>query len=421
MKKILAAVLLFFSFLLVSCDTKPDNHFTIATWAAGTELIEFTDIIREVNEEADGKYVVKTLSIPSDYYLKLATQIASRKGPELFWLTQELVAKYAQMGTVVDLTDYLNASENLSVDDFYEGVIASTEWDGRYWGIPWIANPFMVYYNKTMFDALDITAPGPTSDWTWEEFIDIGEQLSASEYRGKEIYGTIIEGHPNIETFIWSGGGDIIANDGETVLLDSEGSIRGIGNLAKMLRNGVTPKFSKISYSRNVWFERQEVGMYIGGIQDDFERKVQLMAEEDKFEIGYAPMPVAADGNSYAFDWTASTMISSRVKNKDLAYEVLEALTLKFFNWKIAPPVKGRVDDIVSIYPSKALAAETMQYVLNTARSANYVPEWGEINDRFLWKGIYLPLLQNHNLDYESVTKDMAARMRQYLAKEREK
>ncbi len=421
MKKTLSLMVLLMSLFLFGCKQRPDNEFVIATWAAGTELVEFSQIVRQVNEEADGKFVVKTLSIPSDYYIKLSTQIASKKGPDLFWLTQELVSKYAKMGTVVDLTEYINASENLAIDDFYEGVINSVRYDNKYWGIPWIANPFMVYYNKTMFEALDIEAPSPTSDWTWEEFIDIGIQLSNSQYRGKKIYGTIIEGHPNIETFIWSGGGDIIASDGITVLLDSEASIAGIGNLVRMLREGVTPKFSQISYARNVWFERQDIGMFIGGIQDDFERKVTLMAEEDKFEIGYAPMPVSGDGNSYSFDWTASTMISSQVKNKDLAYEALEALTLKFFQWKIAPPIKGRVDEIVSIYPTKQNAKATMEVVLNNARSANYVPEWGEINDQFLWKGIYLPLLQNHDLDYEALVRSKAQGMRDYLDRERAK
>ena len=30
-----------------------------------------------------------------------------------------------------------------------------------------------------------------------------------------------IEGNPNIETFIWSGGGDILDSDGKTVLVDT--------------------------------------------------------------------------------------------------------------------------------------------------------------------------------------------------------
>ncbi|MDY0139227.1 MAG: extracellular solute-binding protein, partial [Candidatus Izemoplasmatales bacterium] len=143
MKKYMTTILvLLVTIVLVACQSsKPSNEFTIATWAAGTELAEFNEIVNEVNEAADGKYVIKTLSIPSDYYIKLSTQIAGRKAPEFFWLTQELIAKYADLGAIADITDYLSSSENLTQDDYYDGVIKSASFNNKYYGLPWIANP----------------------------------------------------------------------------------------------------------------------------------------------------------------------------------------------------------------------------------------------------------------------------------------
>lgn len=399
--------------VLVACtDSKPSNEFTIATWAAGTELAEFNAIVDDVNEQAAGKYVIKTLSIPSDYYIKLSTQIAARKAPEFFWLTQELIARYADLGAINDLTDYLAESENLTTDDYYEGVIKSAEFNQRYYGLPWIANPFIVYYNKTMFETLGVDAPTATDDWTWEEFIDISREIAGETYRGKQVYATVFEGNPNIETFIWSGGGDILAEDGTTVLLDTPETIQGVGNLVTMFRENLIPRYNTVSYARNVYFERQEIAMYFGGIQDDFEKKISLMSDEEKFELGYAPIPSDPTGRSNPFNWTASTVMSSSVKDKDLAYEALEALTLAFFTWKIAPPIVGSVDNIRDIAPEKIPALVTIEHALDNARSANYTEIWTEISDLYLWRGLYLPILQDPDVDYVDLINEAAQGMR---------
>lgn len=414
MKKLLGMLMFAMATLvLVSCtESKPDNEFTIATWAAGTELDEFNEIVKNVNEAAEGKYVIRTLSIPSDYYIKLSTQIAARRSPDFFWLTQELIARYANLGAIADITEYLNSSEQLTADDYYEGVIKSAEFDNKYWGLPWIANSFIIYYNKTMFDTLGVQAPTPTDDWSWDEFIEVSRQIAGKTYRDKEVYATVIEGNPNIETFIWSGGGDILDSDGTTVLVDTEGTIRGVGNLVTMFRENLIPRYNTISYARNVYFERQEVAMYMGGIQDDFERKINLMAEADKFELGYAPIPTDPNGKSNPFNWTASTVMANTVKNKDLAYEALEALTLAFFTWKIAPPIKGTVNNVAIIEPTKAAALETIEHALQNARSANYTEIWTEISDTYLWRGLYLPILQNPSVDYEDLISKAGAGIR---------
>lgn len=405
--------------LLVSCG-KPEkeNEFTVATWAAGNELKEFNQIVEKVNKEADGEFVIKTLSIPSDYYLKLATQIASNKGPHFFWLTQELIAKYADLGAIEDLTPYLEKSENLKVEDYYDGIIDSALFENKYWGLPWIANPFIIYYNKTIFDEFNIQAPSKTSNWSWDDFLEISRQISGKTYKGKEIHASVIEGNPNIETFIWSGGGDITSKDGKTVLLDSQESINGVKNLVTMLREDLVPSYQKISADRNVLFERQEVAMYFGGIQDDFERKITLMNDEDKFELGYAPVPTAPDGNSYGFNWTASTVMSkSRVKNKELGYKALEALTKGFFDWKIAPPIKGSVDLIATIAPEKVGMIETIEHVLKTSRSANYNESWNDISDKWLWRNLYQKILQDPQVDYEALIRQSAEEIRKIISK----
>jgi multiple sugar transport system substrate-binding protein len=397
------------------------TEFTFATWAAGQELKDFQAIVDRVNEGAGGRYKISVLSVPSDYYIKISTLIASKKTPDFFWLTQELISKYAQLGAIADISEPFSQSQTLTPAMYYEGVLASAAFGGKYYGLPWIANPLMVYYNKKLFDEAGIPYPDPRSQWTWEEFIGIAKKLTAvkKDSLGNDYqqYGCIVDGWPNIETFIWAGGGDIIAKNGVDITLDAEPSLRGLDILHTILSTGISPEYSKVASlgSNNVWFEKQRAAMFMGGIQDDFELKNAAAPANEKFEIGYAPMPAGLDGNSYSFDWTASTVLAAGLKDNALAYEALETVTLAFFDWKIAPPLKDTLERAAVIEPLKAPALPTMEVVLQGARSANYVPEWNEINN-LLWVKLYTGMLNDRNFDYRSEAKSIAEQSRKFIS-----
>ncbi len=416
-------VLTFILALLTGCTGagKEKSTFTFATWAAGEELKEFDAIIEKVNREAGGQYQVEVLSIPSDYYVKLATYIAANKTPDFFWLTQELISKYAQLGAIADLTEMFEDSKGLTPDQYYPGVLRSATYNGRFYGLPWIANPLVVYYNKDLFAAAGVAYPPATGGWTWDELIETAKALTRTEQddygNNYQQYGCIVDGWPNIETFIWAGGGDIIAENGVDILLDSEETIQGLTILHKILNAGITPPYREVGSlgSNNVWFEKQRVAMFMGGIQDNFEVKISKLPEKEQFRIGYAPMPVGLDGKAHSFNWTASTVMSRKLAKKQTAYEVMEKITLEFFKWKIASPISGEVERIVEIAPAKEPALETIQICLNNARSANYVPEWNEINHN-LWLKLYNAMLNEGDFDYKSQVKAIAEEARKLIA-----
>lgn len=414
------------AFVLSACQgttSQPSNIFRFATWAAGNELVELRQVVDRVNTGANGEYQIEIVSIPSSYYVKLAVFIGGSQAPDFFWLTQELIPKYAHdLKVLVDLTDPLTASETLNIDDYYEGVLKSAQYNGSVWGLPWIANPLMIYYNKTLFNQAGITPPTFDSDWTWQEFIETAEALTGLEnHRNEKVFGTVIDGWPNIETFLWSGGGDVIGSDYETIELDSEPSLAGLNNLATILKKGLTPTKSQVDSlgGNNVWFERQRAAMFMGGVQDNFEFKIGLLPPSDQFEIGYAPMPVNLDQSRSAFNWTASTVMHKSRADNPLAYKALEALTMSIFDWKIAPPIKNSEDKIAQNVPLKINAVDTINFTLNFARSGNYIPEWdgtSGINHR-LWYDLYYRMILDPNFDYTTAARDIAAFSRELISK----
>ncbi len=415
--------------VLASCGGgRASNEFQFATWAVGQELTEFNEIIDTVNENAAGEYTVELLSIPADYYVKISTMIAGDKSPDFFWLTQEVLGKYADLGAIVDLTEYMNASEDMKPEDFYPGVIESAHHFDSYWGIPWISNPAIIYYNKDIFRQAgytDETMPAMTDQWTWDEFVDT--VYNVSHITGTDQYGTLIDGLVNVETFLWSGGDDggVIAPDGKTVILDSDDSKHGMTYLYDLLnikKNGryITPEYKDIPSlgSADLWFTKQKAAMFFGGIQDTFEKNVAALPEDQQFEIGYAPVPTTRDGGAPTFNWTATTVISEAVQDEDLAYKALEDISREFMKWKIAPPLKSAdLEAVLAEYrPEKLPMIETMQYALNNTKSGKYVPEWNKID---LWYGLYQPITTREwtTIDqYYAALDSIAADARKILA-----
>lgn len=429
MKKRIAIALSIVFLFTAACNNESNNNeekqnkgdtprYTFATWAVGEELSQLNEIVDELNSEAQGKYEIIVDSYPSDYYIKLATNIAANNSPDFYWLTQELISKYADLGSIAEITDLLENSSKIPASDFYPGVIDTAEYEDKYYGVPWIANPLIVYYNQDLFDEVNVDYPAQDSTWTWDDFIETAKKLTIEQEDSLgntyQQYGYIVDGWPNIETFIWAGGGDIIAEDGETIVLDANESIEGLDILHEILSSGITPPYQEVGSlgSNNVWFEEQRVAMFMGGIQDNFEEKLNKLPEEERFNIGYAPMPKCADGTQSAFNWTASTVIDKSLEGDEKVFSAVEDLSLKIFDWKVAPPIKDTVEKVSKIDPYKDEALETIEISLNNARSANYIPEWNEIND-MLWLRLYNPMLLDPNgFDYESEAKVIAEESR---------
>lgn len=55
---------------------------------------------------------------------------------------------------------------------------------------------------------------------------------------------------------------------------------------------------------------------------------------------------------------------------------------------------------MIQIDPNKEGAMKTIEYTMPYARSANYIPEWSDINDK-LWYNLYVSLLNDASFDYQ--------------------
>ena len=181
----------------------------VTNWAGVDEAAEFQQIVDEVNAN-NTEFQVVYEPKPDDYYTQLQTQIAGGTAPDLFWLDQNHM-EWAYDGVLLDISEYLANDERdvASPEDYFPGVWQTVAINDGIYGLPWIAQPVVLYYNKDIFDEMSMEYP--TAEWTWDDFKAAAEALTNEEH-----YGFVLNGWPPIHMFIWSFGGEVISEDLQT-------------------------------------------------------------------------------------------------------------------------------------------------------------------------------------------------------------
>lgn len=403
MKKIaMLAITLVFTLGLVACGGSSSNDgkvaLTFATWANEEEGKEIDAILEKLNA-ASKTYTLKQQVIPKDYYVKIQTQVAGNQAPDLFWLAQEYLPAYMETKTIVNLDEMLGKQTKIDMDDFYPDVLATAQRNGSTFGLPWINQPYVVYYNKALVTEADV------KDWTWDDFMAVSDNVKTDG-----VYGFATTGNPPPEVFIWGNGGEVITEDGE-IKLDSAETKAGLEVMKKVVTSpGTMPYNEASSNGVETAFINGKIGMMIGGATDDIEKKVADAG--GAFEVGMAVMP-AGTKEKVTFSWNASTVISEQTKNKDVAFEALSDLTLALFDYKTPAPVKSKVSKVGEINPNKAYATEVIAESLKIARGFNNQPKQNEMSGA-MWDDLTLPILSNNdgkgNVDIAVLTENTIKR-----------
>ena len=387
--------------------TTQKANLTVSTWAGAEELKQMQGIVDKLNAQSKD-YKLKIQSIPSNYNVKLQTMISANQAPDLMWLSQEYIPMYAKLGALMDVTDKATSDSKVNLNNYFEGPLNTAKYQGKLYGLPWISQPVVMYYNADMLKAAGVQAP--KGSWTWEQFRDAAKKATKKNSSGKITqWGTVISGWPPIQTWIWAYGGETVDKDGN-IKIDSPESLKGLKVLNGILNEDkVSPSQEQ---SQNMGdadlFKAGKVAMFFGGAGDDLEKQVG-----NKFKVGMAEIPHG--DKKTTFSWIASTVVSSRTKNKDAAYKALVDLTNATFKWKVVPPVKDGFDMITKNMPEKAYALDTIKAASQYARGFNNQEKEPEL-DTAIGDELYTPLI-NGKKTPEQGAKDAAAKMKEIMGK----
>ena len=258
---------------------------------------------------------------PGDYTQKLTFQLAGGNPPDAGWMMEDAASTFANAGVIEDLAPTLNAAEGYDFADFSEPALGLWTSQGKVYGVPFSTSPFVIFYNKDMFDKAGIEDPltlAAKGEWDMEAFQEVARRLTEAngkfgfEFKDGQGYDTRIMHAlmPPIRAY----GGDVWSN--QECGFDKPEAVAAVQQLHDMVfkdKSIVPPGETGDYFSGNA-------AMTINQIS-----RASLM-ENAGFPWGIAPLPTGPAGESPVIG-QAAIVVFTAGKQKDLAAEFVAHMT----------------------------------------------------------------------------------------------
>lgn len=138
--------------LTSAAATGEELRFTV--WTGNEAHLNMLNGIADGFEATHEGVSVTFETIPAgDYIQKLTFQLAGGNPPDLGWMFEDSMPAFVAAKVVAPLTAPLESTEGYDLADFSEPAMELWKKDGEIYGVPFSTSPFMIYFNKNMFDA----------------------------------------------------------------------------------------------------------------------------------------------------------------------------------------------------------------------------------------------------------------------------
>lgn len=187
---IFAAIL--FSVTLFGCGGVGNSNVKFWVYGDESELEIYTIMTEEFNEtygKENGIKVDISTKPPGNYESLIQTVSTSKSGPDVFLCVEDNFKKWVNMGFLTDMTQYLDAVNDIDVSDVYATTVDRLRYDREnntsnsddpLYGLPLDTKPSALYYNESMFAKAGIIVISVD-----EENLDAWNAGEVADNRGK--------------------------------------------------------------------------------------------------------------------------------------------------------------------------------------------------------------------------------------------
>jgi multiple sugar transport system substrate-binding protein len=285
------------------------------TWS-DFHVTSFQAILDEFNATHENITVIQQAQPWADYEAKLMQAVRQGTGPDLITTFPTVAANYIDDGLIVNLSPYVN-DPAIGIKDFqaslsegvYQGV---TQWGGDVYMIPSSVGGEVLYYNKTLFDSLNLAVPT-----TWEELEEASRTIF--EATGKPAFGfdSEIDG---FQVLIMQNGSGYINPETNKVEYNNPVAVERLEWFCGLVQEGVFRLVGEDVYFSNP-FGSQAVASYLGSPAG---YGFVQSAVDNQFEFGVAPIPQGGS-REYVSSWGGGWIIFSKTDAKErAAYEFIK-------------------------------------------------------------------------------------------------
>jgi len=232
---------------------------------------------------------------------------------------------------ILNLQPLLDADPSFTTNDFYPRVLESFTWQGQLWGLPAEVEPYVIEYNKDLFDAgLDY----PTPDWTTDDFLALTVALTRGEGQDKQ-YGFVPEAYEGnaLPLILQRLGARLIEEsvDPPAVSFDDPATVEAMRWYAELFSvHGVRPVFvtdlaeleeAASFYTRDALINEGRAAMWTSTSSES-----AMALGRSGSNIGVVPLPVAPGGTG-SYLSARGYFISAQAENPQACWQWLTFLT----------------------------------------------------------------------------------------------
>lgn len=321
-------------------------HLTLAHWDNGGSTE--TDLVKEVCQqfEAENPTIAVDVEIISSYETQFSNFMASKNVPDVFCVPDGNFGQWVQTGVMLNLQERFDASNVIDKVNIAPSALQRYRWNGKTMGsgdlycVPKDITPYVMYYNKDLFDKYGVDYPSSTEIMTPEEATEMWKKFgydrgTVSTYKTGSKYGQLKLADDHIygvaklypEGLIWSNGADYLSASRTQVLVDSPEFIGAYNYIVEAeMEYAVAPTSTVLSStSEKTLFLNGGAACYIEG------RSVttDLRAKAD-FQWDIAPIPAfSTDQQTNGWSGSVGYGVYKNCPHPDEAYKLAEYFTSK--------------------------------------------------------------------------------------------
>jgi ABC-type glycerol-3-phosphate transport system substrate-binding protein len=218
---------------------------------------------------------------------------------------------------ILNLKPFLDADSSFDIDDFFPALVDQFTWQGQLWGLPAELQPYIIEYNKDIFDAARVEEPD--LDWTTDDFVDVATALTTGEGDEKQ-YGFVPQYYEatDLLPLLQRRGAEFIDEtaDPPAFTFDNPANAEALRWYANLSTEyDVKPVFlaDVADYAEANSYVLEREALITGGRAAMWTSDiVSIFGDRSELNTGVAPMPVGIDGSggggsSYGYFISADT------------------------------------------------------------------------------------------------------------------
>lgn len=268
---------------------KTAEPVTLEMWGMTDDQVRYEAIIEAYQEIHPEVTINLTLQSSTEYDQAQTTALAGREPIDIIVSNG---GQYLEGRATNGMAEPLNAYMEASGFDtsIYSDAFETTAIDGMYYGLPYRDSVIILIYNKTYFDERGVEYP--TADTTWDELLDIAEQVTWGEGADK-VYGFFCAARNTDWDMMAAINGTYSTSEDLTLLADCMN-----WKLDAIDRGVILDNASYTAFGTGIraMFASGKSSMYIGGDWTIAQLNSDYRNGVFDFEWDVAPLPMLPDG-----------------------------------------------------------------------------------------------------------------------------